>query len=63
VDWPIYDAPRNAERYFAVIADSGALADIVAAAPTGSTSLKQSFGIWLRKPPGLSPRRSRARDR
>jgi hypothetical protein len=47
VDWPIYDDPRNTERYFAVIADSEALADIVAAAPTGSTSLKQSFGIWF----------------
>ena len=22
VDWPIYDDPRNQERYFAVIADS-----------------------------------------
>ena len=24
VDWPIYDGPRNQERYFAVIAGSGA---------------------------------------
>ena len=47
VDWPVYDDPRNTERYFAVIADSEALANIVAAAPTGSTSLKQSFGIWF----------------
>jgi hypothetical protein len=47
VDWPIYDDPRNTERYFAVIADSEALADMVAAAPTGSTSLKQYFGIWF----------------
>ena len=47
VSWPIYDDPRSTERYFAVIADSEALADIIAAAPTGSTSLKQSFGIWF----------------
>jgi hypothetical protein len=47
VDWPIYDDPRNTERYFAVIADSEALADIVAVAPTGSTSLKQYFGMWF----------------
>jgi hypothetical protein len=61
VDWPVYDDPRNQERYFAVIADSQALADIVATAPTGSTSLKQFFGIWFSQPPGLSPRRSKAR--
>jgi hypothetical protein len=61
VDWPVYDDPRNQERYFAVIADSQALADIVAAAPAGSTSLKQFFGIWFSQPPGLSPRRSKAR--
>jgi hypothetical protein len=56
VDWPIYDDSRNTERYFAVIADSEALADIVAAAPTGSTSLKRSFGIWFSKPPGPAPK-------
>jgi hypothetical protein len=61
VDWPIYDDPRNQERYFAVIADSQALADIVAAAPTGSTSLKQSFAIWFSPPPGPGPRRPRTR--
>ncbi|HEV2254402.1 MAG TPA: hypothetical protein VGS06_14505 [Streptosporangiaceae bacterium] len=61
VDWPIYDDPRNQERYFAVIADPEALADIVAAAPTRSTSLKQSFGIWFSPPPGPGPRRPRAR--
>ena len=63
VDWPIYDDPRNAERYFAVIADSEALADIIAAAPTATTSLKQSFGIWFSKPPGPGPTRPRARGR
>ena len=51
------------ERYFAVIADSEALADIVAATPTGTTSLKQFFGIWFSKPPGPGPRGSRARCR
>jgi hypothetical protein len=61
VDWPVYDDPRNQERYFAVIADSQALADIVAAAPAGSTSLKPMFGIWFSQPPGPSPRRPRAR--
>jgi hypothetical protein len=61
VDWPIYDDPRNQERYFAVIADSEALADIVATAPAGSTSLKQFFGMWFSQPPGPGPRRSRAR--
>jgi hypothetical protein len=47
VDWPIYDDPRNQERYFAVIADSEALTDIVAASATGRTSLKPSFGVWF----------------
>ena len=61
VDWPIYDDPRNQERYFAVIADSGALADIVAAAPTGSTSLKPMFGAWFSQPPGPGRRQPRAR--
>ena len=63
VDWPIYDDPRNAERYFAVIADSEALADIIAAAPSATTSLKQDFGIWFSQPPGPGPGRSRARGR
>ena len=63
VDWPIYDDRRNKERYFAVVADSGSLADIVAAAPSGSTSLKRYFGIWFSKPPGPRPRRPRARAR
>ena len=63
VEWPIYDDPRNQERYFAVIADSVDLADIVAAAPAGSTSLKPLFGMWFSQPPGRAPRRSRARSR
>ena len=63
VDWPIYDDPRNSERYFAVIADSQALADIIAVAPTGSTSLKPMFGIWFSQPPGPGHRRPRARGR
>jgi hypothetical protein len=61
VDWPVYDDPRNQERYFAVIADCEALADIVALAPTGSTSLKRLFGIWFSQPPGPRTKRSRAR--
>lgn len=59
VDWPVHDDPRNAERYFAVIADSGALADIVAVAPGGSTSLKRYFGIWFSPPPDTHSRRFR----
>jgi hypothetical protein len=61
VDWPIYGDARNQERYFAVIADSEALADIVAAAPAGRTSLKSLFGVWFSQPPGPGPSRSRAR--
>jgi hypothetical protein len=61
VDWPIHDDPRSAERYFAVIADSGALADIVAIAPGGSTSLKDHFSIWFSPPPAPRSRRSRTR--
>jgi hypothetical protein len=60
VDWPSYDDARNQERYFAVIADSQTLADIVAVAPTGSTSLKPFFGMWFNPPPGPGPRRPRA---
>jgi hypothetical protein len=60
VDWPIHDDPRNAERYFAVIADSEALADIIAAAPAGSTSLRQFFGIWFSPPESGRGRRGRA---
>ena len=36
VDWPIYDDPRNQERYFAVIADSEALADSSRPRPPGA---------------------------
>ncbi|HET9967288.1 MAG TPA: hypothetical protein VFQ68_03565 [Streptosporangiaceae bacterium] len=61
VDWLIHDDPRSAERYFAVIADSGALADIVAIAPGGSTSLKDHFSIWFSQPPAPRSRRSRTR--
>jgi hypothetical protein len=61
VNWPIYDDPRNAERYFAVIADSEALADIIAAAPAGSTSLKRSFGLWFSKLPGRAPKTPKQR--
>ena len=38
-------------------------ADIVAAAPTGSTSLRGSFGMWFSQPPGPGPGRSRTRGR
>ena len=51
VDWPVYDDPRNQERYFTVIADCDALDDIVAVAPSSSTSLKDMFGIWFSQPP------------
>jgi hypothetical protein len=49
-DWPIHDDPRTGERYFAVVANPGTLADIVAEAPTGSTSLKRYFGMWFNPP-------------
>lgn len=63
VDWPIYHDPRNQERYFTVIADSGSLADIVAAAPAGRTSLAQFFGMWFSQPPGSGPGRDPGRGR
>ena len=56
VDWPIHTDARSGERYFAVIADCEALADIVAVAPGGSVSLKQFFAIWFSKPPRPSYR-------
>ena len=61
VDWPVYDDPQSQERYFTVIADSQALADIVAVAPGGSASLKRFFGIWFSQPPEPGHRRSRPR--
>jgi hypothetical protein len=54
--WPIYDDPRTGERYFAVVANTATLADIVAEAPTESTSLKVYFDMWFNPPPRpLSP--------
>jgi hypothetical protein len=49
--WPIYDDPRTGERYFAVVANTATLADIVAEAPTESTSLKVYFDMWFNPPP------------
>jgi hypothetical protein len=46
--WPVYDDPGNQQRYFAVIADSGSLADIVVNAPGRQVSLKRFFGVWFR---------------
>ncbi len=51
MDWPVHDDPDSGWRYFAVIADSGELADIVAAAPGRQASLKRYFGIWFSKEP------------
>ena len=58
VDWPIWDDPGNAQRYFAVITDCQALADIVGVARTGRSSLKSRrvslkdhFAIWFRRSP------------
>ena len=50
-DWPIYDDPRSGERYFAVVANTATLADIVAEAPAHSTSLKVFFDMWFNPPP------------
>ena len=49
-DWPIHDDPRTGERYFAVVANTATLADIVAEAPTESTSLKVYFDMWFNPP-------------
>ncbi len=57
VDWPIHTDARSGERYFAVIADREALADIVAVAPGGSASLKQFFAIWFGAPERRRPPR------
>ncbi len=58
VDWPIWDDPGNAQRYFAVITDCQSLADIVGVARTGrgtpksrQVSLKDQFAIWFRRSP------------
>jgi hypothetical protein len=50
VDWPIYDDPASAARYFAVIADAGTLADVVVVAPAGERSLRRSHGPWFGSP-------------
>jgi hypothetical protein len=47
VDWPIYDDPGNQQRYFAIVADSGSLADIVVNAPGRQVSLKHFFAMWF----------------
>lgn len=51
VDWPVHDDPDSGRRYFAVIADCGELADIVAAAPGRRISLQRYFGIWFSTEP------------
>ncbi len=51
VDWPVHDDPDSGRRYFAVVADRGELADIVAVAPGRRTSLQRYFGIWFSKEP------------
>jgi hypothetical protein len=49
VDWPVHDDHETGERYFAVVADCAAIADIVATAPAAEESLKQFFPIWFSK--------------
>jgi len=49
-DWPIHDDPQTGERYFAVVANPATMADIVAEAPSSSTSLKGFFGMWFNPP-------------
>jgi hypothetical protein len=50
-DWPIHDDPRTGERYFAVVATTATLADIVAESPSESRSLKANFDMWFNPPP------------
>jgi hypothetical protein len=50
-DWPIHDDPRSGERYFTVVANPETLADIVAEAPAGRTSLRRFFDMWFNPPP------------
>jgi hypothetical protein len=45
-DWPVYDDPDSGQRYFAVIADSGSLADVVAVVP-GREVLVSRFNVLL----------------
>jgi len=47
VDWTVYDDPGSGQRYFAIIADSALLADIIAAAPGRQVSLQRYFGMWF----------------
>jgi hypothetical protein len=49
VDWPVHDDEENGERYFAVIADCEAVADIVATAPATRASLQRFFPAWFGK--------------
>jgi hypothetical protein len=58
VDWPIWDDPGNAQRYFAVITDCQSLVDIIGVTRTGRgplkcrrVSLKDQFAIWFRRSP------------
>lgn len=47
VDWPVHDDEENGERYFAVITDCEAVADIVATAPATRASLQRFFPAWF----------------
>jgi hypothetical protein len=49
VDWPVHDDEENGERYFAVITDCEAVADIVATAPATRASLQRFFPAWFSK--------------
>jgi len=49
MDWPVHDDAESGERYFAVIADCEAVADIVATAAARKASLKRFFPIWFSK--------------
>ena len=45
VDWPIWDDPGNAQRYFAVITDCQSLADIVGVAPHRARLTEEPAGL------------------
>ena len=47
MDWPVYDDPDRGQRYFAIIANSAVVADIIAAAPGRQVSLQRFFGMWV----------------